>query len=60
MLLLSDRVDEWVVSHVTEFDGKSLVSVAKGGLDLGGLEDEAEKEAVEARSERVQGVPRHA
>jgi molecular chaperone HtpG len=43
VLLMSDRVDEWVVSHVTDFDGKALVSVAKGGLDLGALEDEAEK-----------------
>ena len=43
VLLLSDRVDEWVVSHVEEFDGKALVSVAKGGLDLGKLEDEAER-----------------
>jgi molecular chaperone HtpG len=43
VLLLSDRVDEWVVGHVTEFDGKALVSVAKGGLDLGALEDEAER-----------------
>jgi molecular chaperone HtpG len=43
VLLLSDRVDEWVVGHVTEFDGKALVSVAKGGLDLGALEDETEK-----------------
>jgi molecular chaperone HtpG len=43
VLLLSDRVDEWVVGHVTEFDSKPLVSVAKGGLDLGSLEDEAEK-----------------
>ncbi|MCE1185932.1 MAG: molecular chaperone HtpG [Rhodocyclales bacterium] len=47
VLLLSDRVDEWVVGHLTEFDGKPLVSVAKGGLDLGSLEDEAEKAAVE-------------
>ena len=43
VLLLSDRVDEWMVSHLAEFDGKALVSVAKGGLDLGKLEDEAEK-----------------
>ena len=43
VLLLSDRVDEWVVSHLTEFDGKTLVSVARGGLDLGDLEDAAEK-----------------
>ena len=43
VLLLSDRVDEWVVSNLFEFDGKSLVSVAKGDLDLGELEDQAEK-----------------
>jgi molecular chaperone HtpG len=47
VLLMSDRVDEWVVSHVTEFAGKALVSVAKGGLDLGALEDDAEKKATE-------------
>src|SRR3989440_1210050 len=46
VLLLSDRVDEWVVVHLTEFQGKALVSVAKGGLDLGALEDEAERKAV--------------
>ena len=48
VLLLSDRVDEWLVGHLTEFDGKELVSVAKGGLDLGKLEDEAEKKEQEA------------
>ncbi|MCK9283481.1 MAG: molecular chaperone HtpG [Rhodocyclaceae bacterium] len=48
VLLLSDRVDEWMVSHLTEFDGKELVSVAKGGLDLGKLEDETEKKEQEA------------
>jgi len=47
VILLSDRVDEWVVSHLTEFDGKPMVSVAKGGLDLGKLEDEAEKQEAE-------------
>lgn len=47
VLLLSDRVDEWVVGHLTEFDGKQLQSVAKGGLDLGKLEDEAEKQEQE-------------
>ena len=44
MLLLSDRVDEWVVAQLTEFEGKPLVSVAKGDLDLGALEDAAEKQ----------------
>ena len=43
VLLLTDRVDEWMLSFLTEFDGKELTSVAKGGLDLGKLEDEAEK-----------------
>ncbi|HAT39637.1 molecular chaperone HtpG [Polynucleobacter necessarius] len=43
VLLLSDRVDEWMLSFMTEFDGKALVSVAKGGLDLGSLSDEKEK-----------------
>jgi molecular chaperone HtpG len=47
VLLLTDRVDEWVASHLTEFDSKQLVSVAKGGLDLGKLEDEAEKQEQE-------------
>ncbi len=45
VLLLSDRVDEWLMSNLHEFDGKPLSSVAKGGLDLGALEDEAEKTA---------------
>ena len=43
VLLLSDRVDEWMLSSLSEFDGKALQSVAKGDLDLGKLEDEAEK-----------------
>ena len=43
VLLLTDRVDEWLVSSLTEFDGKKLKSVAQGELNLGGLEDEAEK-----------------
>jgi molecular chaperone HtpG len=43
VLLLTDRVDEWMLSFLNDFDGKELVSVAKGGLDLGQLEDEAEK-----------------
>ncbi len=44
VLLLSDRVDEWLVGSLPEFEGKKLQSVAKGDLDLGKLEDEAEKE----------------
>jgi molecular chaperone HtpG len=47
VLLLTDRVDEWLVNSLTEFDGKHLQSVAKGDLDLGDLEDEEEKKAQE-------------
>ena len=47
VLLLSDRVDEWMLSHLHEFDGTPLQSVARGGLDLGDLEDEAERKAGE-------------
>jgi molecular chaperone HtpG len=47
VLLLSDRVDEWMMSFLTEFEGKPLQSVAKGALDLGKLEDEAEKKEQE-------------
>ena len=51
VLLLTDRVDEWMLSFLTEFEGRELASVAKGGLDLGKLENEDEKkqhEQVEA------------
>ncbi len=51
VLLLTDRVDEWMLSYLSEFDGKELQSVAKGGLDLGSLEDDADKEA----KQRVEG-----
>ncbi|WP_406611732.1 molecular chaperone HtpG [Alcaligenes aquatilis] len=43
VLLMSDRVDEWMLSYLREFEGKQLVSVAKGGLDLDSLADEQEK-----------------
>ncbi|MDH4234756.1 MAG: molecular chaperone HtpG, partial [Gallionella sp.] len=56
VLLLSDRVDEWVVSSLTEFSGKQLVSVAKGGLDLGKLEDEAEKQEQEKQASDHKGL----
>ncbi|MGE5161690.1 MAG: molecular chaperone HtpG [Betaproteobacteria bacterium] len=49
VLLLTDRVDEWMVSFLTEFDGKALASVAKGALDLDELADDAEK-AEQART----------
>ena len=47
VLLLSDRVDDWLMSHLNEFDGKALRDIGKGELDLGELEDEAEKKARE-------------
>jgi molecular chaperone HtpG len=50
VLLMYDRVDEWVASHLMEFDGKSLQSVMKGELDLGDLADEAEKKEQEKES----------
>ncbi|MES1953218.1 molecular chaperone HtpG [Salinisphaera hydrothermalis] len=44
VLLLTDRVDEWVMAHMTEYEGKEFSSVAKGALDLGDAESEEEKE----------------
>ena len=56
VLLLSDRVDEWLVQHLMEFDGKQLQSVAKGELDLSKLEseeDKKEQEKVEAEARNM-------
>lgn len=50
VLLLTDRVDEWMLSHLYEFDGHSLQSVAKGAVDLGKLQDDAEKKQAEEAS----------
>jgi molecular chaperone HtpG len=49
VLLLGERVDEWLVAHLTEFEGKKLASVARGGLDLGDLADAEEKKAGEEK-----------
>ena len=51
VLLLIDRVDEWMLSHIYEFEGKSLQSVAKGAVDLGSLQDETEKKQAEEAAE---------
>lgn len=51
VLLLSDRVDEWLVANLTEYNGKQLQSIAKGSLDLGKLEDETEKKEYEKESD---------
>lgn len=51
VLLMHDRVDEWLVAHIAEFEGKSLQSVAKGALDLGELEKEEKEEVQKAEKE---------
>ena len=51
VLLMSDRVDEWALGFLNEFDGTPLQSVAKGAFDLGKLQDEAEKKAAEEAAE---------
>lgn len=53
VLLMSDRVDEWALSHLNEFDGTPLQSVAKGAAQLGQLQDEAEKKAAEQATETL-------
>jgi len=55
VILLSDRIDEWLVSNVDEFDGKHLQSVAKGDLDLGVLDAEEDKAAQEEVSKDFEG-----
>nr|WP_019365387.1 molecular chaperone HtpG [Pseudomonas luteola] len=47
VLLLTDRIDEWLMSYLTEFDGKAFVDVARGDLDLGKLDSEEDKKAQE-------------
>ena len=51
VLLMTDRVDEWALNYVNDFDGTPLQSVAKGAVDLGKLQDEAEKKAAEEAAE---------
>ena len=53
VIILSDRIDEWLVMHLTEFDGKSLQSVTRGELELGDLENEEDKKALEEASETM-------
>jgi molecular chaperone HtpG len=56
VLLLVDRVDEWMLSHLYEFDGHPIQSVAKGAVDLGKLQDEAEKQQAEAAASAFKPV----
>jgi len=53
VLLLVDRVDEWMLTHLHEFDGHTLQSVAKGAVDLGSLQDEEEKKKAEEAAEHL-------
>ena len=54
VLLLSDRLDEWLMTHLTEFEGKAFQHVAKGALDLGKLSTEEDKQAEEKLQEASQ------
>ncbi len=56
VVLLYDRVDEWLINHLSEFDGKHLQSIAKGELDLGDLGDEEDKAAQEEKSKSFESV----
>jgi len=56
VLLMTDRVDEWALGFLNEFDGTPLQSVAKGAFDLGKLQDEAEKKAAEEAAESFKPV----
>jgi molecular chaperone HtpG len=53
VLLLCDRIDEWLVGHLTEYQGKKLRSVAKGDLDLGQLEKEEDKQDKKAKEDEL-------
>ncbi len=56
VLLLSDRIDEWLMTHLTEFDGKSLVDITRGDLDLGEIDSEEEKQAQQESAKAKEGL----
>ncbi|KAF1721087.1 molecular chaperone HtpG [Pseudoxanthomonas wuyuanensis] len=56
VLLLTDRIDEWLMSYLTEFDGKSFVDIARGDLDLGKLDSEEDKQAQEQAAKAKEGL----
>lgn len=56
VLLMSDRIDEWLMSHLTEFEEKQFQSITKGALDLGDLDDEESKKAQEEAEKEVEGL----
>ena len=53
VLLMTDRIDEWALNYLTEFDGTPLRSVTKGAVDLGKLQDEDEKKALDEANEQL-------
>jgi len=56
VLLMGERIDEWLMSHLTEYNEKQFQSIAKGDLDLGDLDDEETKKAQEDAEKEVEGV----
>lgn len=56
VLLMSDRIDEWLMSHLTDFNEKQFQSITRGALDLGDLEDEDSKKAQEEAEKEVEGL----
>ena len=56
VLLLTDRIDEWLMSYLSEFDGKTFVDVARGDLDLGNLDSEEDKKAAEEVAKAKEGL----
>ncbi|WP_438767722.1 molecular chaperone HtpG [Kushneria sp. TE3] len=56
VLLLSDRIDEWLMTHLTEFDGKSMVDITRGDLDLGEIDSEEEKQAQQESAKAKEGL----
>ncbi|WP_020679849.1 molecular chaperone HtpG [Marinobacterium rhizophilum] len=56
VLLMTDRIDEWMMSHLFDFDGKSFQDVSKGELDLGEVENEEEKTAQEETAKELAGL----
>ena len=56
VLLLTDRIDEWLMGYLTEFDGKAFADVARGDLDLGTLDSEEDKKAQEETAKAKEGL----
>ncbi|MBV7548958.1 molecular chaperone HtpG [Pseudomonas sp. PDM26] len=56
VLLLTDRIDEWLMSYLNDFDGKSFVDVARGDLDLGNLDSEEDKKAAQEVAKAKEGL----